>query len=105
MLENDEFLNYLEYLEYWRKPEYSKYLIYPNCLHVLSLLKEPRFRQEITRADLAKMFMDDFYMKWLDPKPEQQEQATSDDPELKQENNNEKPEDQAGKVNGVKEEI
>jgi mediator of RNA polymerase II transcription subunit 31 len=64
-LENEEFLNYLEYLGYWCKPENVKYLIYPNCLHVLSLLKEPRFRQEISRADVAKLFMDDFYMKWL----------------------------------------
>lgn len=90
MLENEEFLRYLEYLEYWRKPEYAKYLIYPNCLHILSLLKEPRFRQEITRADLAKVFMDDFYMKWLDPKPE--ENAADGDnqqnPEVKQEDQN-----------------
>lgn len=64
-LESEEFLNYLNYLEYWRKPENAKYLIYPNCLHVLTLLKEPRFRQEISRADVAKMFMDDFYMTWL----------------------------------------
>jgi mediator of RNA polymerase II transcription subunit 31 len=65
-LESEEFVNYLEYLEYWRQPKYSKYLIYPNCLHVLSLLKEPQFRQEISRPDVAKMFMDEFYMKWLE---------------------------------------
>ncbi|CAN6653638.1 mediator of RNA polymerase II transcription subunit 31 [Trichomonascus vanleenenianus] len=66
-LESEEFLNYLGYLEYWRDPEYSKYIIYPNCLHLLTLLKEPRFRQDILRADIAKLFMDDFYMKWLNP--------------------------------------
>lgn len=64
-LESEEFLNYLQYLEYWRDPRYSKYLIYPNCLHVLSLLKEPQFRQDISLPDVAKLFMDDFYMKWL----------------------------------------
>lgn len=38
---------------------------YPNCLHILTLLKEKRFREEITRADVAKLFMNDFYMRWL----------------------------------------
>ncbi|KAJ8100701.1 SOH1-domain-containing protein [Lipomyces tetrasporus] len=64
-LEDERFINYLEYLEYWRKPEYVKYLIYPNCLHVLSLLKQPLFRQEVRHADMAQMLMDDMYTKWL----------------------------------------
>lgn len=38
---------------------------YPNCLFVLSLLKEPRFRKDIAREDVSTMFMDDFYMRWL----------------------------------------
>lgn len=88
MLENEEFLRYLDYLEYWRKPEYAKYLIYPNCLHILSLLKESRFRQEITRADLAKVFMDDFYMKWLDQKPEENTADNQHNFEVKQEDQN-----------------
>lgn len=64
-LENEQFLSYLEYLDYWSQPKYAKFLVYPNCLHILTLLKQPLFRQEISRADVAKMFMDDFYMKWL----------------------------------------
>ncbi|ODQ63944.1 SOH1-domain-containing protein [Nadsonia fulvescens var. elongata DSM 6958] len=64
-LEDEQFLAYLEYLAYWQKPEFSKYLIYPNCLHILRLLRYPMFRQEILRADVAKLFMDEFYMKWL----------------------------------------
>ncbi|KAK9356471.1 SOH1-domain-containing protein [Lipomyces doorenjongii] len=64
-LEDERFINYLEYLDYWRKPEYVKYLIYPNCLHVLTLLKQPLFRQEVRHADMAQMLMDDMYTKWL----------------------------------------
>ncbi|KAK9365986.1 SOH1-domain-containing protein [Lipomyces kononenkoae] len=64
-LEDERFINYLEYLEYWRKPEYVKYLIYPNCLHVLTLLKQPLFRQELRHADMAQMLMNDMYAKWL----------------------------------------
>ncbi|KAK9235492.1 SOH1-domain-containing protein [Lipomyces kononenkoae] len=64
-LEDERFINYLEYLEYWRKPEYVKYLIYPNCLHVLTLLKQPLFRRELRHADMAQMLMNDMYAKWL----------------------------------------
>lgn len=64
-LEKQEFLNYLEYLEYWRKPEYAQYIVYPNCLHMLTLLKQPVFRHEILKADVAKMLMDDFFENWL----------------------------------------
>lgn len=31
----------------------------------MSLLKVPSFRLAIAREDVAKMFMDDFYMRWL----------------------------------------
>lgn len=65
-MEKPEFLNYLRYLEYWRRPEYAKYLVYPNCLHVLTLLREPRFRQEISRLDVAEMVMADFHRRWIE---------------------------------------
>ncbi|KAL1413669.1 suppressor of hpr1 [Vanrija albida] len=38
------FLNYLEYLDYWRKPEYVRFIIYPTCLAYLQLLGTPTFR-------------------------------------------------------------
>lgn len=63
-LEDQRFLRYLEYLEYWRRPENAKYIVYPNCLHMLTLLKQPNFRQEICKVEVAKMVMDDYYAKW-----------------------------------------
>ncbi len=65
-MEKPEFLHYLRYLEYWRRPEYAKYLVYPNCLHMLTLLHEPRFRQEISRLDVAEMVMADFHRRWVE---------------------------------------
>lgn len=66
-LEDPDFLRYLEYLEYWSEPPNVKYIVYPNCLLMLKLLKKPEFRQEIAKIEVAQMLMDSFYKKWLDP--------------------------------------
>lgn len=66
-MENEEFLNYLRYLEYWRKPEYAKHLVYPNCLHVLTLLQSESFRQHILRQDAAAVLMNDMVHRWKEP--------------------------------------
>jgi mediator of RNA polymerase II transcription subunit 31 len=29
---------YLRYLEYWREPEYARFIIYPACLQALTLI-------------------------------------------------------------------
>lgn len=49
-LEEPAFVNYLKYLEYWRKPEYSCYILYPHCLHLLELLQHKEFRETITQG-------------------------------------------------------
>lgn len=79
-LEKQEFLNYLEYLEYWRKPEYAQYIVYPNCLYVLKLLKQPAFRHEILKADVAKMLMDEFYETWAGDASQVQKQEDDQQP-------------------------
>jgi mediator of RNA polymerase II transcription subunit 31 len=35
---------YLHYLQYWYQPEYARLLVFPWCLHILSLLKTEEFR-------------------------------------------------------------
>jgi mediator of RNA polymerase II transcription subunit 31 len=45
--QDDDFLLFIEYLKYWKKPEYCKYIVYPYCLEILDLLAEPEFRQSI----------------------------------------------------------
>eukprot|EP01100_Stratorugosa_tubuloviscum_P008946 TRINITY_DN3747_c3_g1_i1.p1 TRINITY_DN3747_c3_g1~~TRINITY_DN3747_c3_g1_i1.p1 ORF type:complete len:104 (-),score=32.76 TRINITY_DN3747_c3_g1_i1:78-389(-) len=40
-----EFLNYLDYLLYWKQPQYAKYLIYPFCLQILELLQKKEFQE------------------------------------------------------------
>lgn len=63
-LEDPDFLRYLEYLEYWREMPHVKYIVYPNCLLMLTLLKQPEFRREIAKAEVAQVVMDGFFRKW-----------------------------------------
>ncbi|KIR52988.1 hypothetical protein I315_04446 [Cryptococcus gattii Ru294] len=41
------FLNYLKYLEYWRGPQYVRFIIYPTCLVYLTLLQTELFRSRL----------------------------------------------------------
>lgn len=63
-LESREFLNYLEYLEFWRDPPYLRFIVYPNCLYMLTLLQQPSFREEIGKFEVAQALMDSFWKKW-----------------------------------------
>eukprot|EP00897_Mesotaenium_endlicherianum_P008267 jgi/Mesen1/7469/ME000039S06686 len=38
------FVNYLKYLQYWRKPEYANFIMYPHSLFFLELLQSQQFR-------------------------------------------------------------
>ena len=43
--EEEAFVKYLEYLQYWKDPQYARFLMYPQCLAFLDLLQDERFRQ------------------------------------------------------------
>lgn len=64
LLEDERFLRYLAFLEYWRDPAYAQFLIYPQCLHYLGLLKDAQFRQDIQRIDVARACLDQQYEVW-----------------------------------------
>ncbi|KAK6794193.1 hypothetical protein AABB24_005401 [Solanum stoloniferum] len=42
--EDEAFIGYLKYLQYWQRPEYIKFIMYPHCLFFLELLQNPTFR-------------------------------------------------------------
>jgi len=75
-------MNYLEYLEYFRDREYSKFIMYnlitwvvrhwlmrryPTCLHILTLLKQKEFRNAIMRGDIAKRLGDEIFEHFTKP--------------------------------------
>ncbi|ROV96657.1 hypothetical protein VSDG_05615 [Cytospora chrysosperma] len=54
LLQQPAFVEYLRYLQYWGKPPYLKYLIYPGpTLKHLELLQQERFRHDIISPDLV----------------------------------------------------
>jgi mediator of RNA polymerase II transcription subunit 31 len=63
-LNDESFINYLEYLNYWKQPKYAKFLVYPNCLHILTLLQHERFRMDIVNPDFRNNLMNDMVKRW-----------------------------------------
>ena len=46
-MEDQKFLNYLEYLRYWKEPEYLRLLRIPYAVDVLEMLIDKNARQEL----------------------------------------------------------
>ncbi|KAL7913483.1 mediator of RNA polymerase II transcription subunit 31 [Trichoderma velutinum] len=60
LLTQPAFIAYLDYLQYWSKPPYLKYLTYPGpTLRHLQLLQQERFRQDIMSPDLVQRLVED----------------------------------------------
>ncbi|OAQ26982.1 SOH1-domain-containing protein [Linnemannia elongata AG-77] len=60
----DAFVRYLDYLQYFRKPEYAKFIIYPHCLHFLTLLQHKSFRDQLAKQDTASFVHERQYYHW-----------------------------------------
>jgi len=50
-LDDEDFLRFLDYLQYWRRPEYSRHIAFPHCLRFLALLQDAAFREALKRPD------------------------------------------------------
>lgn len=54
LFQDASFIAYLDYLQYFKKPEYAKYLDYPGpALKSLELLQQERFRQDVLSPDVV----------------------------------------------------
>ena len=49
-LDDPRFIAYLGYLQYWRRPPYCTYLVFPHCLRMLELLQVGRAPRTPTRS-------------------------------------------------------
>lgn len=47
--EKPGFVHYLEYLLYWKRPEYAKFLMYPHALTFLGFLQDEGYRARVGR--------------------------------------------------------
>jgi len=64
LLDDEDFLRYLEYLKYWQRPEYCQHVAFPHCLRFLELLREPAFRQALKRPDFKDFVATQQHAQW-----------------------------------------
>jgi len=91
LLSDPEFLSFLEYLTYWKTPEYVRFITYPHALHFLDLiLNNERFRREIANMPFRNFVHEQQYYAWQsrnknlygaglqqEQKPEQEQQKSN----------------------------
>lgn len=85
--EDEAFIGYLKYLQYWQRPEYLKFIMYPHCLFFLELLQNPNFRNAMAHpANKELAHRQQFYfwknyrnnrLKHILPKPLPEPSATA----------------------------
>jgi mediator of RNA polymerase II transcription subunit 31 len=65
-LRDEKFIRYLDYLQYWKKPEYAKFIIYPHCLRFLDLLQHEEIRVHlIENSRYSLEIADQQFYHWL----------------------------------------
>lgn len=61
-----KFVRYLDYLQYWKQPQYSKFLVYPHCLRFLDLLQHEDIRKKLTEhPNFHTELADQQFWHWL----------------------------------------
>ncbi|KAI4095100.1 MAG: hypothetical protein LQ339_007363 [Xanthoria mediterranea] len=69
LLQDSTFVAYLNYLQYFAQPEYTRYLSYPGpTLKALELLQQERFRQEILSPDIVAHLAEQTMLSSVKPK-------------------------------------
>ncbi|EJU04398.1 SOH1-domain-containing protein [Dacryopinax primogenitus] len=62
--QQEEFVEYLKYLRYWRKRDYARFLAYPQALHHLELLQEDSFRKALSNHNVIVALDNQQYQHW-----------------------------------------
>ncbi|KAG0461748.1 hypothetical protein HPP92_020224 [Vanilla planifolia] len=62
--EDEAFIGYLKYLQYWQRPEYIKFLMYPHCLFFLELLQNTNFRNAMAHPGSKELAHRQQYFFW-----------------------------------------
>ncbi|OJA10535.1 hypothetical protein AZE42_01713 [Rhizopogon vesiculosus] len=66
ILDQPAFINYLEYLLYWKEKDYARFIHYPHALHHLELLQHAQFRSEIKKGKYLNQMQYDHWRTWRD---------------------------------------
>jgi mediator of RNA polymerase II transcription subunit 31 len=59
------FISFLRYLQYWKSPEYAKYIKFPHCLYFLELLCDnDTFRKELVNVPFRNFLHEQQFYNW-----------------------------------------
>eukprot|EP01083_Nonionella_stella_P099252 279056_1 len=65
LMEDERFIRYLKYLEYWRTPSYAKCIKHVHCLKFLELLQNETFRKRLKEPSFIEMIHTNQYYHWF----------------------------------------
>lgn len=64
LFESSEFKNYLKYLLYWKRPEYVKFIKYPECLFFLELIQHEEMHESIKSSSCISEISQQQLLHW-----------------------------------------
>jgi hypothetical protein len=70
--DDGKFVDYIEYLQYWRELPYCLYIVFPQCLRMLELLQSESFVSALKHAEFKNKLQLQQHWHWkrrLDPPP------------------------------------
>lgn len=62
--DDEAFIGYLKYLQYWQRPEYIKFIMFPHCLFFLELLQNANFRNAMAHPASKELAHRQQYFFW-----------------------------------------
>ncbi|CAL5218697.1 g408 [Coccomyxa viridis] len=63
-MDDQAFIGYLRYLQYWHQPQYAKYIIYPHSLHFLDMLQRKDFRAALCIKGIKELIESQQFHFW-----------------------------------------
>lgn len=63
-LNDPALVSFLDYLQYWLRPEYSTYIIYPHSLFFLELLQSEEFRKSLASTAIKDLIHSQQFFFW-----------------------------------------
>ncbi|KAK2662383.1 hypothetical protein Ddye_000957 [Dipteronia dyeriana] len=75
--EDEAFIGYLKYLQYWKRPEYVKFIMYPHSLYFLNLLQNANFRSAMAHPATKELAHKQQFYFWKNYKNNRLKHAMS----------------------------
>lgn len=78
-LDDPAFVAYLEYLRYWERPEYARFIHYPHALFFLDQLQRKEFRRAMANPRAVEHVFSQQFYHWQKFRTEQLAAAQATD--------------------------